>query len=97
MGHYLVNVGPNAKNLGGTGARGYWIRRSGRTVRRTWGAVDVEGSRGGNFHWRGVPQEQVDQFKSPDEATAFVERKLREKLEHAAGGYRRVPPPNKIR
>lgn len=96
MGYYLVNVGPNPENLGGTGARGYWIRRSGVTVRRTWGAVDVDGSRGGTFYWRGAPRELVNRFRSADQAAEFVERKMREKTVHTAGGYRRVPPPNRI-
>src|SRR4051794_24236621 len=96
MGHYLVNIGPHDENVGGTGARGYWIRRRGIVVRRTWGAVDVDGRRGGQFSWRGQPRETVDHFSSTDDAAHFVERKLREKLFQASGGYRQLPPPNKI-
>ncbi len=96
MGYYLVNIGPNEKNVGGVGARGYWIRRSGQVVRRNWGPVDVEGGAGGTFHWRGRPQESVDRFSSATDAAAFVEQKLREKLVHTSGGYRRLPSPRKI-
>jgi hypothetical protein len=97
MGYYLVNVGPNEENAGGVGARGYWIRRSGATVIRTWGAVDVDGARGGTFYWRGVPRERTNHFRSSDEAASYVRQILREKVVYADGGYRRLPPPNKIR
>jgi hypothetical protein len=96
MGYYLVNIGPNEKNVGGVGARGYWIRRNGRVVRRSWGPVDVEGGGGGTFYWRGQPQGSVDRFSSADEAAEFVDKKLREKLVHASGGYRRLPSPTRI-
>jgi hypothetical protein len=98
MGHYLVNVGPNAENSGGVGARGYWIRRSGNTVRRTWGAVDVDGSGGGTFYWRRTsrtPREQVDHFGSDEEAADFVARTVRDKQAPSAG-YWLLPSPNKI-
>ena len=97
MGYYLVNIGPHPENLGGVGSRGYWIRRSGATVRRSSGAIDVDGTRGGRFYWRGEPQEKSDRFPSVDEARAFVDQKLREQLVYVAGGYRRLEPPNKIR
>ena len=98
MGYYLVNIGPNAENFGGVGARGYWIRRSGDTVRRTWGAVDVDGRRGGRISWRRTartPREQVDQFTSAYEAAEFVTRVVRDKQTPSAG-YRLLPVPNKI-
>ena len=67
-----------------------------RRRRRTWGAIDVDGAAGGAFYWRDGRRARIDQFPSVEDAAAFVDQKLREKLTYADGGYRRLPPPNKI-
>jgi hypothetical protein len=97
VGYYLVNVGPHGENLGGVASRGYWIRRQGPIVRRTWGAIDVEGARGGRSYWRAGRRDLVDDLRSSEAAKSFLRQKLKEKLEYAVGGYRRLTQPNKIR
>jgi hypothetical protein len=96
VGHYLVNVGPHDENLSGVASRGYWIRRRGSVVYRTWGPIDVDGIRGGRFYWRAGRRDLVDDLGTPAAAAAFLRQKVKEKLEYADGGYRRLPPPNKI-
>ena len=97
MGYYLTNIGPHHRNQSGNAARGYWIRRQGRTVRRTSGAVDVVGARGGRYLWHGKPQTQVDRCQTVADAIELVNRILHEKRTHASRGtYTLLKRPNKI-
>jgi hypothetical protein len=97
MGYYLINIGPHHLNQSGNASRGYWIRRQGNTVRRTWGAVDVVGARGGRYYWHGRPQEHIDCCPSVAEAVELVDRMLHEKQTHASRGiYTLLERPNKI-
>ncbi len=90
---YFVYHGANSETLGGTSAKGYWLYRRGSTVTARWGAVDVDGARGGSFRWRTTPNEKTWPFRTEEEARKHLHAKV---LEKDRTGYDQLPPGRRI-
>jgi hypothetical protein len=91
---YLVYLGSNPRNLGGTSAKGYWIYRRGSRVVARWGPVESVGGRGGRFVWRSGPTGSKEwSFTSEAEAGRHLATKVREK---EGDGYDLLPSKRKI-
>jgi hypothetical protein len=91
----FVWVGRNDANKGGSSAKAYTIRRSGKTVVTTFGAIQVVGARGGRYFWRSKePVQDVWRFGNEREAKLWVSEQSAKK---EAKGYDRLPGRVRIR
>ncbi len=89
---YFTRIGLHRENRAGMGSRGYWIFRRGRNVYMRFGAVDVDGARGGRFRWRWI-QERKRTFRSVGEAQRFMADKVRDQVRD---GYQELPTGRRI-
>lgn len=91
----FVWVGRNEANKGGSSAKAYTIRRSGKTVITTFGAIEVVGGLGGKYFWRSnAPIQDVWTFRNQRQASAWVSEQSAKK---EAKGYDRLPGRVRIR
>jgi hypothetical protein len=89
---FLVSVGRLGRSLENrqeTGARGYEIKRVGKTVHCRWAGVFVLGPT--TYVWRRSPSTTTHRKKTEAEARAFLRAHL-ERLQHKSHAYVRLGP-----
>ena len=98
---YFVRVGRIEANKSRVGSRGWYVRRSGKTIVVRWGAVDVVPAGGQvRFYWaRGWPQDRHYSRPSVESAVAFMRDLIASKTRAGKhdGGYDRLPFKQPIR
>lgn len=98
---YLIRIGMNENNASRITCKGYYIRRSGRSVFVAYGPIDVVGHAGGKYYWAGKRYPQRIEFvcRTDEEAKSFAKAKMESQLlaGKKSGGYTKLPPGIRIR
>lgn len=90
---YLVRIGRIETNVGGTGARGYVVTRSGSVVTVVFGKIEAVGSGTTRFYWRHDAKPRTYRRSSIKSARALVKELVAAQLRtNARGGYHKLPP-----
>lgn len=86
---YLIKVGYEITNKNKTTSKAYFLKRSGKKLFISWGAIDVFALRTHKFYWKGkYPQERVEKFYTEKEAKEAKREIINSKL---LAGYQRLP------